>query len=338
MMAARKAPAPPPPRPPDSVPQQPEERSLWARIDGFFAAFAQQQSPIVPRATVVGRSLVFVTAIMCFLASIALGTAWAVNRAAVTWTADAGREVTVQIKPVDGLDIEEQLSAALRIIGQTRGITEARVLSSEDNAKILEPWLGAGLDFAELPVPRLIALELDPVVPPDLAALSDALTQSVGGANLDDHRAWQAQIRSVSGWIQAASFLLLALMLGATISIIVFATRSAMAANRDIVDVLHLVGARHGFIAGEFQRHFLLLGLKGGLIGGGAAGLVFVMARAVAESIAAPLTGEDFGALVDSLAIGWAGYAGIAGIVAGLAVLSALSSRITVMRYLREID
>jgi cell division transport system permease protein len=337
-MLAKRTPSPPPPRPPEAVPQQPEGRTLGRLIDDYFTAFGQQPASVVPRASVVGRSLVFVTAIMCFLASLALGTAWAVHRAAQSWTIDAGREVTVQVKPVDGLDAEKQLSQALQIIGNTQGVLKANVLSQEENAKILEPWLGAGLDLAELPVPRLIALELDPVVPPDLPALATVLASGVPGVTLDDHRAWQAQIRSVSGWLEMAAFLVLFLMLGATVAIIVFATRSAMAGNRDIVDVLHLVGARHSFIAHEFQRHFLILGLKGGLIGGTAAGLLFVAARTIGTRVSAPVTGERFGALVESLSIGWAGYAGIVGIVAGLALLAALSSRATVYRYLREID
>lgn len=337
-MAANNTASPPPPRPAETMPGKPQRGSLAAVIDGFLFGLGQQPSPIVPRGTVVRHSLIVVTAIMCFLASLALGTAWAVHRAAQNWSVDAGREVTVQVKPIDTLDPEKQLSETLKIIARTRGVIKVNVLSMEENARILEPWLGAGLDLAELPVPRLIALELDPVVPPDLAVLSSTLSQAVPGATLDDHRAWQAQIRSVSGWLQIAAFLVLFLMLSATVSIIVSATRSAMAGNREIVDVLHLVGARDAFIAGEFQRHFLIIGLKGGLIGGTAAAMLFVAARTIAARLSVPATGEKFGALMQSLSIGWAGYAGIAGIVAGLAVLSALASRITIMRYLRKID
>lgn len=337
-MAAKKTASPPPPRPAEDMPFEPQRRSLAAVIDGFFFGLGQQPNPIVPRGTVVRSSLIIVTAIMCFLASLALGSAWAVNRAAQSWSIDAGREVTVQVKPVDALDPEKQMSETLKIITGTRGVTKINVLSVKENARILEPWLGTGLDLAELPVPRLIALELDPVVPADLAALSNTLSRTVPGATLDDHRAWQAQIRSVSGWLQVAGFLVLFLMLGATVSIIVFATRGAMTGNREIVDVLHLVGARDTFIAGEFQRHFLIIGLQGGLIGGVAAAMLFVAARIIAQRISAPATGENLGAMMQSLSIGWAGYAGIAGIVAGLAVLGALASRITVMRYLRKID
>jgi cell division transport system permease protein len=292
----------------------------------------------VPRATVISRSLVFVTAIMCFLACIALGTAWSVHRASKAWTLDAGRELTVQIKPVEGLEADKQLAEALRVIEGTSGIVDSHVYSEEENAAFLEPWLGAGIDLSELPVPRLIALQLDPVVPANAAVLARELSQRVPGAYLDDHRVWQAQIRSVAGWIELFGFTVLGLMFGATVAIVVFATHGAMAGNRDIVDVLHLVGARQRFIASEFQRHFLLLGLKGGLIGGGAAALTFLAARALIARIATPANGESAGALLQSVSIGWSGYAGIAGIVALLALLAAFTSRLAVFRHLRSMD
>lgn len=334
MNAKRKRPSPPPPRKPEAAPR----RSLAAMLETFFTDFGQHPNPIVPRATVISRSLVFVTAIMCFLACIALGTAWAVHRASQAWTLDASREITVQIKPVEGLETDKQLAEALRVIGATPGVLDSHVYSEQENAAFLEPWLGAGIDLSELPVPRLISLQLDPVVPADTAALARELSQRVPGAYLDDHRVWQAQIRSVSGWIELFGFTVLALMLGATVAIVVFATHGAMAGNKDIVDVLHLVGARQRFIASEFQRHFLILGLKGGAIGGAAAALTFLAARAMVARIATPTSGESAGALLQSVSIGWSGYAGIAGIVAVLALLAALTSRMAVIRHLRNMD
>lgn len=335
-----------PPPEPELAPQSVKEpkgagkkiSSLKRRLDGFFSQLGQHPNPIVPRSTVVGRSLVLVTAIMCFLACLALGTAWAVHRAAATWTRDAGREITIQIKPVDGVELKRQVRETLSLLSGIPGIVRARAYSNEDTLKILEPWLGKGLNLDELPVPQLIALELDPVVPPDLKALENLLKQKVPNAVLDDHRVWQAQIRSVARSIQLASFLVLFLMLGATLAIIVFATKGAMAGNKDIVEVLHMVGARQRFIAGEFARHFLILGLKGGAIGGIAAAGMFIAARMVMTQIITTSPGGASGALVQAVSIGWAGYAGIAGIVALLGVLSAVTSRMTVSRYLRTME
>ena len=75
----------------------------------------------------------------------------------------------------------------------------------------------------------------------------------------------------------------LALVITATVLSVAFATRGAMASNRPTIEVLHLVGAKEGFIASQFQWHFLLLGLKGGAVGGVAAMALFAAARLFGE-------------------------------------------------------
>ena len=105
---------------------------------------------------------------------------------------------------------------------------------------------------------------------------------------------------TVAGGIGAA-----VLMLAATVLSVTFATRGAMATNRPIVEVLHFIGAKSGFIAGQFQRHFLMLGLEGGLIGGGLAMLVFGAGRIAARMSAGTASGEQVATLFGSFSLGW---------------------------------
>src|SRR5256885_719438 len=117
----------------------------------------------------------------------------------------------------------------------------------------------------------------------DLAALKKALADKVAGASLDDHRAWIDRMRTMARTTIAGGIGLVILMLVATVLSVIFATRGAMATNRPIVEVLHFIGAKSGFIAGQFQRHFLMLGLEGGVIGGGLAVLLFGVAGLAAS-------------------------------------------------------
>ena len=93
------------------------------------------------------------------------------------------------------------------------------------------------------------------------------LKDEVKGAILDDHRAWAARLQSMASATVFGGIAILALVFVATVLSVVFATRGTMASNAVVVSVLHICGAEDGFIAREFQRHFLLLGLRGGLIG-----------------------------------------------------------------------
>ncbi len=111
------------------------------------------------------------------------------------WSADLAREMTIQIRPLPGRNIEADLREASELARRTRGIEAVRVFSRIEAEKLLEPWLGVGLDLSELPVPRLIVLKLVPGVTPDLAALKASLAERVPNAGLDDHRLWLGRLK-----------------------------------------------------------------------------------------------------------------------------------------------
>src|SRR5260221_12940091 len=69
-------------------------------------AHARNLSPIVPRASIAGRALVAVVAIMTFLASITTGTVLLVGASAAEWQSEVGSEITIQGRPQGGRDIE----------------------------------------------------------------------------------------------------------------------------------------------------------------------------------------------------------------------------------------
>ena len=64
-------------------------------------------------------------------------------------------------------------------------------------------------------------------------ALRGALTGQFKGVTFDDHRQWQQQIRTVTRSFALGGLAILLLVGAATTAIIVSATRSAMASNRD---------------------------------------------------------------------------------------------------------
>jgi len=170
----------------------------------------------------------------------------------------------------------------------------------------------------------------------DLAAKTIEFKEKLAqGATLDDHRFWVQRLSTMAKTMVAAGLAILALMIIATALSVVFATRGAMAGNRDVVEVLHFVGAHDSFIANEFQRHFLWLGLKGGIIGGGAAALTFSAAHMLATRFIATAGGDQVEALFGSFVMDWRGYAAIVGAVVLIALITGVTSRVTVHHVLR---
>jgi cell division transport system permease protein len=293
---------------------------------------------IVPSSSIAGRSLAAVVAIMTFLAALTTGAAMLVVSTANDWQADVGREVTVQVRPAAGRDIEADVSKAVAAARAAPGIADVRAYSKEESEKLVEPWLGAGLHLDDLPIPRLIVIKLAPGVTPNFAALRQALANQVPTASLDDHRGWMERMRAMAGTAVVCGLAVLGLVVAVTMLSVTFATRGAMATNRPIVEVLHYVGATDRFVASQFQHHFLLLGLKGGAIGGGAAIILFGCAEAARAWLAGTPSGDEAAALFGSLSIGVKGYVAIVIQIVVMAVVTALVSRYTVNRTLETID
>jgi cell division transport system permease protein len=301
-------------------------------------ARARNLSPIVPRATIAGRALVAVVAIMTFLASITTGTVLLISASAAEWQSEVASEITIQVRPVAGRDLDRDAAAVAEAMRTQPGIVEIKPFSKEESAKLLEPWLGGGLSLDELPVPRVIVARVTPGSVLDLAALRGRVILAAPSASVDDHRAWIERMRSMTGATVLAGIGILALVIVATIISVSFATRGAMAANRPIVEVLHFVGAGDRFIANRFLRHFLRLGLQGGVIGGGAAMLLFGFSESIAGWFSGTAVGDQFAALLGTFSLRPSGYLVLAAQALLIAAITAWASRRTLFATLDDIE
>ena len=298
----------------------------------------RKAAPIVPAQSVAGRALVFVIAIMTFLSCLTFGAVTLVRDTATMWQTQIAREATIQIKPAEGLDMDAALESAAGIAAGFTGVREARIVDREATARLLEPWLGTGLDIDELPVPRLVIVTIDQSNPPDFAGMRSLLASEVPQAALDDHRTWADRLVAMARTTITAGIAVLILMLSATVLTVVFATRGAMAGNGHSIEVLHFVGAEAGFIARQFRRHFLMTGIKGAAGGGIAAAIVFVVFSWWSSRNLATPEADQAAALFGNFAIGVTGYTGVALVVFAIAVLTAATSHFTVVAYLSDLD
>lgn len=302
-------------------------------------AFARgsRTAPIVPERSVAGRTLLLLIAIMTFLSGVTLGGVVLVQKSAIAWSSEVGREVTIQIRPVQGEVMDSNLRTAVALAEATPGVASARALTLAESEALLEPWLGAGLDLSAIEIPRLVVVQLADPAEADIEKLAADLA-TVKGASLDTHAAWRQQLNTMAGTIVVSGLLVLALIVVATVLAIIFATRGTMASNREIVDVLHFIGASNAFIAGEFQERFLMIGFRGGIVGGLAALFFFLMISLAVGNVVAADASQQLGVLFGRFALGIDGMLGILAVIPVIAALTAITSRMTVRRFLTQIS
>jgi cell division transport system permease protein len=297
-----------------------------------------REQPLAPTDSVAGRSLVIVIAIMTFLAALAAGAALLVADASADWRGDVAREASVQVRSMPGRDLEADVAEAARIAKAAPGVRDVRVYTKAESEALLAPWLGDGLDLSELPTPRMIVVMLSADKSANLAKLKQDLAAGAPAAALDDHRLWLDRLSAMANTVVAVAALIFALMVAVMAVAVASATRAAVATNREIVEVLHLVGASDDFIAREFERRFLALGFRGVLIGGGAAAAFFALAEFFARSFTATPGGEQIEAMFGSVSLGPRGFAVILILCAAVALLTGRMSRMIVLNRLRELS
>lgn len=300
-------------------------------------AIGKRPGPIVPKGTIAGHALVLVIAIMSFLAALTVAAVTMISSATRDWQSDIGRGATIQIRQIDGIDIEAQLAKAIEIARASPGIGEATALSIAESSALLEPWLGLDLAFDDLPIPRLIELTITNPSDVDFIGLSSRLQAEVKGAILDNHRFWVERLRSMAETAILIGFTILFLVLAATVLTVIFATRSAMAGNQETIAVLHFVGASNRFIASEFQRKFFTLGLKGSLAGGLFAILTFVIFQLLLSNDTASAAADQMQALLGVIELDLSAYLATLGLTFVIAILTAITTRLTVMKTLSKL-
>ncbi len=297
----------------------------WRRFSGVG------EHELVPQARLSGP-MPWVIAIMVALTMIAAAAGLALRNAAAAATAELRGGVTVQIIEASPEARAAQARGAVRRLGLMPEVKAVRIVPQQELDALIEPWLGedsAGVDGEAIPVPALIDARISGAVTPvRLAAIQHALSAVAPAARVDAQSAWLKPVLDAIEslqWLAIALVCLLALALAAAV---LLAVRSALGANRETIEIVHLLGGADAQIARVFQRSTGIDAAGGGLLGS-------LLALVVLLFLAGRFGGLGAG-MVDQGALGWFDWVTLALVPIVAVGLAMLTARITVMRTLRK--
>ncbi len=273
-------------------------------------------------------ALVFVVAVLCFLACLTALGVIAADRAARGWTDQLTGEMTVIVRPKANETPDSAAARAAETLAGVDGVAEARALEREKAESLIAPWLGDAADLADLPVPRLVAVSLEKEAPASAETLSRALRARGLDAVVDDHSTWMADIQrgaALARWVGLGVFTLIA---AAAAAVIAFATRAGLAARREVVELLHHTGAEDVFIARLFQARFAWMAAWAGLIGAATAALLGAGLR---------LAGGGQG-LSPVLPVAWTDLLAVLPCPLAAALVAAVAARLTATALIRDLS
>lgn len=210
---------------------------------------------------------------MVFIATLILAVALVVYSSVQSWTNTISGSLTVQIPTYTdkGESREEVLSAdiemALTLLRSSSGITGATLLTDEQVAELMEPWLGENENITELPLPKIIDVNVDSINPPNIAQLKADLAEQVPVAVLDSHRTALEELMSFfENTVNLIAFILILILITTAISVI-FVTKSSLSVHEKVIELIHMMGASDFYITIQFAVRSFKLTLIGSIVG-----------------------------------------------------------------------
>ena len=278
------------------------------------------------------RFIPLIISLMVFLAALALATTMALDGAARQWLQGAAGTLTVQIPapPTAVSKAEEsvRIATVLSVLEAMPSVERAVVLPRHEIAKLLEQWLGEGNVSDRLPLPTVVDVKIAPDTKLDIEDVRRRLAAVVSGTSIDHHEQWLNKLVRLAQSVQFIGIAVVFLIGLAAIAIIIFATRAGLAVHREIIEVLHVIGARDSYIAGQFQGHALWLGLRGGIYGLVLALATFFLLTQLAVGLEGPFWTH--------LAFSESAWIPLALLPVATALITTVTARITVLQALRD--
>ncbi len=229
--------------------------------------FAGKSAELQLEKDVSTRYLPVVISAMIFLAALAIGGLFSLNNAIGSWSQTLTGNLTVEIAHDPAADLDRKVADAVALLEATPGVASVRAIEQAETLKLLEPFLGRNASLGDLPIPRLIEVIIAPDSAVNLAALSEKLSEAVPGARLDIHRPWLDKMVLLGRSVQFLAGGIMLLIGAVTVIIVIFAVRTGLVMHSEVIQVLHLIGARDNYIAEQFQNYFARLSFLGSLPG-----------------------------------------------------------------------
>lgn len=221
-----------------------------------------------------GLFLQVMISIAVFIFAITLAGVLAINSMLQNWNDSILGSLTVQVMPSNDSNKEraiaetlENQKKAIEFLESVEEIEKATALSDKQLEKLIQPWLGDGVEIAQLPVPRLIDVKIKKGSGLNFEVLAEKLATASPMASIDNHKLWLNKLIRFADGLKMLALSILVLVIMVTSGAIFYSTQTSLGLHRYIIEILHTMGAKDAYIAQQYARRTGWLAAAGGIIG-----------------------------------------------------------------------
>ena len=215
-----------------------------------------------------------IISIAVFIFAITLSGVLSVDAMVNSWNKSILGSITVQIIPINDTNKEKALAEtlayqekAVEFLQSVNGVIKVSPLSDQQLDELLRPWLGDEIDISDLPTPRIIDVKIAPDADIDFLQLAKDLAIASPQASLDNHKLWLNKLIAFADGLKLIASTILFLVATITSGAIFYTTQMSLGLHRNIIEILHIIGAKDAYIAQQYAKRMAFLGFIGGFIG-----------------------------------------------------------------------
>lgn len=288
------------------------------------------RSDLPLRRDTASRFVQWLVMVLVFMACLAVTVNSYVGELLTDWNQSVSGTLTVQIPLAPGNEPAARASAdkVIDVLRRHPAVSSADLVPRAKVNELLKPWLGDGAAIADLPLPLLIDVALFSETGEGVAAVSTSIKTAAPDALIDDHRVWLGRVIGLARGFAAIALTIMVLVAGSLALTIVFATRASLAEFAQVIDVLHVVGAKDGYIARQFAHRALVQAV----VGGGAGLVLYAPALGVVAYLASRVDPE----VLPQVTLPLGHWLALAGLPLAAGVLAMLTAHVTVHRTLAQ--
>ena len=217
--------------------------------------------------------LPWICALMVFVATLTTTGGIVAYNSLQLWQKSVAESLTVQIPTYDEAGnarnelVYKDIENALMLLRTTPGVVGAVVLDDNQMQELMIPWLGADVSVSELPLPKLIDVNVDTNQPPLLEQLQSDLAEKVPGAVLDSHRIWLGDLVKLANALLSLVGLILILLFITVTAAIIYITNASLSIQEYELSLVHMLGAKDLYVTNRYAWYNFKNALVGSLIG-----------------------------------------------------------------------
>lgn len=212
--------------------------------------------------------------IAVFLFGVTLAGVLSINSMLETWNESILGSLTVQVMPVNDVNQEQakaqtlaQQEKAVELLKSKPEVEKVTPLNNEQLQKLIQPWLGDGVEVNDLPIPQLIDVKLKIGAEVDFMGWAEELAGAAPQASLDNHKLWLNKLIKFADGLKVLALAILVLVVFITSGAIFYCTQTSLGLHKHIIEILHLMGAKDTYVAQQYAKRTGWLGFQGGIYG-----------------------------------------------------------------------